>query len=113
MCDTCENGKNQILELENREIEAVYFEPLGLSTDNLVDIAGYDSDEFEKGIKLVSKECGMFTAYLGVGMSNIQAYELILTKLTLDHTIEVTKQNNGASIEISKNQAIVSDKVQL
>ncbi len=115
MCEACKNEEiheteqNEV-ELENRDIECMFFEPLQISTDSLVDIEGYNSEEFQKGIKKASEECGIFTAYLGVGMTNVQAYELILTKLSLEHAQEIAKMNNNTAIEVSKNQSIILDK---
>lgn len=115
MCDNCKNEETEVqeLEVENRDIESIFFEPLGMGTENLVDICKYDVNEFKKGIIEASKECGMFNAYVGIGMTNVQAYELILSKMSLEFTENTTKLSNNASIEISKNQSIAIDKIQL
>lgn len=116
MCDAYKNDEIQEIpeiKIENRDIETLFVDPLGMSTENLEEEIEFDIEEFKKGIKEVSKECGMFTAYMNAGLSNIQAYELILTKLSLEHTKEITKSSNDASIEIAKNQSIMIEKTQL
>jgi hypothetical protein len=117
MCDECKNQTEEVesneVELENRDIETMFAEPIGLLTENLVEISEYDANEFKKGINEASKECGMFTAYLNCGMTNVQAYELILTKLSLEFTEKTTKISNDSAIEISKNQGIMIEKNQL
>lgn len=107
-----ELDENQEIEVENRDIECLFADPLGLYTENLVEISEFNADEFQKGIKQASKECGMFTAYINSGMSNVQAYELILTKLTLDYQKEINDVTNKANIDISKNQVILNEKNQ-
>lgn len=113
LIDNKSENINTGIQIENREIEAVFCEPLELLTENLVDISEFNANEFKKGIDEVSKECGMFTAYINAGMSNVQAYELILTKLTLDYQKDVNNVTNKANIEIAKHQSIITDKNQL
>ncbi len=117
MCENCKNEELDIqekeIELENRDVEAMFVEPIGLSTEKLVDIAEFDVNEFKKGITEASKECGIFTAYINAGMTNVQAYDLILTKLTLEYQKELNNDANKTAIEVSKNQVVVNDKNQV
>jgi hypothetical protein len=122
MCDNCENNieneedteynEGNTEDLVDNTIEAMFFAPIGLNTENLVDICEYDINEFQNGIKEVSKECGMFTALLSSGMTNVQAYDLLLTKIGMDFQKEINIDNNKTSIEVSKYQSIMIDKNQ-
>jgi len=90
----------------------LFFEPLEISTLNLSENTNIqlDNEEFIKGLKDVSYACGMYTGLLNSGISVEDAIEIVIGKMNIEHSLEVTKINANASIECSKNATLVKEK---
>lgn len=130
MCNSCkDNVKPETKELTMESIEMpklessplssdstsdliMFFEPLELGTDNLAedDRIQLDNDEFVRGLKDASYACGMYTALINVGFSMEDAVAYIFNRMNVDHNIEVSKINANATVESSKNVAVVREK---
>jgi len=90
----------------------LFFEPLELSTDNLAEDTNIqlDSDEFKRGLKDSSYYTGMYTGLINSGISMEDSITLILNKMNIDHSVQITNINANASIESSKNATILKEK---
>ena len=93
----------------------LFFEPLELSTDNLVEDSNIqlDSDEFKRGLKDSSYLSGFYTGLINSGISMEDSITLILNKMNVDHSVQITNINANASIESSKNATILKEKEML
>lgn len=78
-----------------------------------IDLGAYDNDEFKKGITETSYLAGTITALLNTGVSEGFILEYLINKDTIQHNLDVTKLNNNAQIEISKNQKMSLDKQEI
>lgn len=91
--------------------EAIYyFEPLALNTENLAEDIKFNKDEFNRGVKNASYYAGMYAAYINAGMSNIDAYTLVITEKQIELSTKVAEINSKTAIESSKNQSIMIEK---
>ena len=90
----------------------LFFEPLEINMDGLSENINIqlDNEEFIKGLKDVSYACGMYTGLLNSGISVEDAIEIVIGKMNIEHSLEVTKINANASIECSKNATLVKEK---
>jgi len=93
----------------------LFFEPLELSTDNLAEDNNIqlDSDEFKRGLKDSSYYAGIYTGLINSGMSMDDSITLILNKMNVDHSVQITNINANATIESSKNATILKEKEML
>lgn len=121
MCEQCETEQSSPL-LENDELEVqdsdqpiMFFEPLKISTDNLVECENiqFDKDEFIRGLKDTSRVCGMYTALLNAGFSLDDAIAFIFNDQSIKNNIELAKIQSNAQIEVSKNKSVLVDNSQL
>jgi len=90
----------------------LFFEPLEISSDNLVedDNIQLDNNEFKSGLKDASYYAGFYTGLINSGLSMDDSVTLILNKMNVDHSLQVTSMNANASIECSKNTLILKEK---
>jgi len=90
----------------------LFFEPLEITTDNLTEDNNIqlDSDEFKKGLKDSSYYSGFYTGLINSGISMDDSITLILNKMNVDHSVQITNINANASIEASKNATILKEK---
>jgi len=90
----------------------LFFEPLEISTDNLVEDTNIqlDNNEFIKGLKDASYYSGFYTGLINSGLSMDDSVTLILNKMNVDHSIQITTINSNASIECSKNATLIKEK---
>ena len=90
----------------------LFFEPLEISTDNLAEDTNIqlDSDEFKRGLKDSSYYSGFYTGLINSGISMDDSITLILNKMNVDHSVQITNINANASIESSKNATILKEK---
>lgn len=93
----------------------MFFDPLDIGTDNLAEDINIqlDRDEFIKGLKDVSRVCGMYTGLLNAGWSLEDSVAYIFNKMNVDHNIEVAKINANSNVEVSKNASMIKDKESL
>jgi hypothetical protein len=125
MCDNCKKNieidETEELELASEQLKGIlnetetdspiyYTEPIIFDTENLIDDVKFNKEEFTRGIKEASYYSGMYTGYVNAGFSNIDSYNLILTDIQKNMSIEITKLNVSATIEASKNQQIMIEK---
>jgi hypothetical protein len=117
MCDNCEN-QNMLEEedldgtVENNEL--TYFAtPLIFDTENLAEDIKFDKDEFNKGIKKVSYDCGIFTALINSGMAYEDAFAYIIALKNIEMNIKLAEINGNATVEASKNQKAILENQQL
>jgi len=71
------------------------------------------SDEFQKGVTESLALCGLYSSLISFGFPEDKAYELTINHQISSHNLVMAKENNRASIEISKNTAIAMEKTQL
>jgi len=93
----------------------LFFEPLEISTDNLTEDTNIqlDSYEFKRGLKDSSYYAGIYTGLINSGFSMDDSITLILNKMNVDHSVQITNINANASIEASKNATILKEKEML
>jgi len=90
----------------------LFFEPLEISNENLVEDSNIqlDSDEFKRGLKDSSYLSGFYTGLINSGISMDDSITLILNKMNVDHSVQITNINANSSIEASKNATILKEK---
>lgn len=103
--DKCENE-------ESVPEERVYSNPVFLDSDN-VENKQFDSDNFQKGVEDFSYYAGAFSTLVSSGLSNVEAMELIITKISSDMNIKMTEISSKATIESAKNQSELIEKTQI
>lgn len=64
----------------------------------------YDGDDFQAGIQDSSYNSGLFTGYVNAGMTREQAYELILTQISIKAQSEIQSEVNKSQQKISSIQ---------
>ena len=57
--------------------------------------------------------CGMYTTFINFGLSEDKAYELTISRQVSGFNMELAKENNNTSTQISKNQSVALEKTQL
>jgi hypothetical protein len=72
-----------------------------------------DSEKFRKGIDEALLLCGMYSAFINFGLSEDKAYELTISRQVSGFNMELAKENNNTSTQISKNQSVALEKTQL
>lgn len=102
-------GVLESIETTDADTPIYYTDPLLVESDAL-DGVGFDKEEFQRGLKDSSYYAGMYSGYLSVGMSNIDAYALVISDLQKKMSIETSQINANATIEASKNQMAVLEK---
>ena len=75
------------------------FAPVQLDAKELI------TTEFFRGVNDGVYWSGFYTALINSGMSVEHAYNMAINKMTADSNYRVAKDNNKASIEISKQKA--------
>lgn len=88
--------------------EIIYAEPILLDSDYVE--CQFDLNNFQKGIDDFSYYSGAYSALVSSGMSNIDAMNLIMTKINVDMNIKLTEINSQASVESAKYQSELVDK---
>jgi len=93
----------------------LFFEPLEISTDNIAEDTNIqlDSDEFKRGLKDSSYYAGIYTGLINSGLSMDDSITIILNKMNVEHSVQITNINANASIEASKNATILKEKEML
>lgn len=116
MCENCENINTLEEDLDKtiENTESLFFAtPLIFDTENLAEDIQFDKDEFNKGIKQASYDCGIFTALINSGISYDDAIAYIFTLKNVDMNIKIAEINGNSAIEASKNQKTLLDNQQL
>jgi len=72
-----------------------------------------DSEKFQKGVDEALLLCGMYTTFINFGLSEDKAYELTISRQVSGFNMELAKENNNTSTQISKNQSVALEKTQL
>ena len=96
----------------------LFFEPLEINMSNLSNLSEnrnvqLDENEFMRGLKDSSYVSGIYTGLLNSGISVEDAIEIVISKMNIEHSLEVAKINANASIECSKNATLVKEKEML
>jgi hypothetical protein len=104
----------QALAEESPKTDDVYFyTALPMSTENLAESIEFDKDEFNKGLKATSFDCGVYTALVNSGVSADNAITYIFTLKNIDMNVKLAEINAKCSVDVAKNQSIMFEKNQL
>lgn len=111
---TEQNNHEEILEIDAEQLQ----ELLDMETPDklppiVLSVEDYDIEQFDKGIKDTSYLAGQITALLNAGLSEGTVLDLLLSKDTIAHNIEIAKINKEMNLEVSKNAKAASDKYEL
>lgn len=116
-CEECTDQENQEIEQVNLEdlskeelIQVI--EQLSIPLVSMESVEGtiVDAERFDEGVVKASYYAGFYQTLVGAGMTSDNAYEIVLNEHTSLYNKELTKLNNEAQLEISKNTAIQVDK---
>jgi len=105
-----ELNKEELQDTELSEIESLYFIPM--NTDNLSEIK-YDKKEFQKGVNIMSFDCGKITALINCGVSAQDAVSWILNEQTLEYNREQQILVNENNVTLAKIQSAKAESVTL
>lgn len=94
------------------EMEEEISEIIQLNVDNLVDTE-FNEEEFQQGLKDISKVCGMITGLINVGLPPELALTYILNSENNIKEMDMVKIQAKSTIEISKNQKMMLEKNEL
>jgi hypothetical protein len=87
----------------------VYFDPIEMNRENILDIV-LDIKKFKIGVEKASELCGMYHAFLNVGMDSANAIGTALNVYKAEHQANMDKLNSETNIEISKNSSLEAEK---
>lgn len=86
--------------------------PIQMEIDNLCEIH-FDEKEFQKGIKEISKVCGVITGLINVGISPNNALDYVINKETIEHNQKLNKDTINGNKEIAQVQQVQIQSQQL
>lgn len=97
-CD-CEHDSLEGLDLE--DIVSQLIPQVQIDIDE-VDLTPIDKEEFEKGVKEVSKLCGMYSTLRSVGIDNSSSVDIIMNLLNIEYNKETNKQTCDNNLKVAK-----------
>jgi hypothetical protein len=107
-----EQNKEEILEIDADQLQE-YMNDSDKLPPIEIPFEFYNTDDFYKGIEDYSYISGAITALLNTGVSESFVLDYLLHKQTIEHNLKAAELNKEMSIEISKNQRIMTEKNEL
>lgn len=110
----CEEIKDiEMIDVEGCDEDLPYISPILISTENLVDIAEYDVEEFKRGLKDISYLAGKLTGLINAGLDMETVLTIISNEQNIQHNIEVAKINGEYNVRVAEKQKMVIENQQL